>query len=144
VDEEMVARPRRWDIKVIRKFMMSFGLLSSAFDYLTFGVLLLVFHANQDQFRTGWFVESVCSASLVVLAIRSRKPFFRSRPSKYLLIATFLTGAVALILPFTRLAPTLGFSPLPAKILLILSAIVIVYIISSELVKTVFYKRVKY
>jgi Mg2+-importing ATPase len=146
VDDEMVAYPRRWDIKVIRKFMMTFGLLSAAFDYLTFGVLFLVFRANQDQFRTGtgWFVESVCSASLVVLAIRSRKPFFRSRPSKYLLIATCLTVVVALILPFTPLAPTLGFSPLPGSILLLLAAIVIVYIISSEVAKTLFYKRVKF
>src|SRR5437016_1793276 len=81
VDNEMVEYPRRWDIRAIRKFMMTFGLMSSVFDYLTFGALLLVFHATQDQFRTGWFLESVCSASLIVLVIRSRKPFFRSRPS---------------------------------------------------------------
>ena len=92
VDNEMVDYPRRWDIKVIRKFMMTFGLVSSVFDYLTFGALLLVFHANQDQFRTGWFVESVCSASLVVLVIRSRKSFFRSKPSKYLSIATLFNS----------------------------------------------------
>src|SRR5438045_8013580 len=63
VDNEMVDHPRRWDIKVIRKFMMTFGLVSSFFDYLTFGLLLLVFHSTQDQFRTGWFLDSVCSAS---------------------------------------------------------------------------------
>ena len=93
VDNEMVDYPRRWDIKAIRKFMMTFGLVSSVFDYLTFGVLLLVFHATQDQFRTGWFLESVCSASLIVLVIRSRKPFFKSRPSTYLLVATLFTVA---------------------------------------------------
>ena len=85
VDNEMVDYPRRWDIKAIRKFMMTFGLVSSVFDYLTFGALLLILHATQDQFRTGWFLESVISASLIVLVIRSRKPFFKSRPSKYLL-----------------------------------------------------------
>jgi Mg2+-importing ATPase len=143
VDNEMVDYPRRWDIKVIRKFMMTFGLLSSLFDYVTFGALLLVFHANQGQFRTGWFVESVCSASLVVLVIRSRKSFLRSRPSKYLLIATLLTVVLSVILPFTLLGSILGFSPLPASFLLLLATIVTAYIISSEMVKTAFYKRVK-
>src|ERR1041385_681356 len=101
VDNEMVGYPRRWDIKAIRKFMMTFGLLSAVFDYLTFGALLLVFHATQDQFRTGWFLESVCSASLIVLVIRSRKPFFRSQPSKYLFAATLLTIVLTLLLHFT-------------------------------------------
>src|SRR5204863_9015268 len=81
VDNEMVEYPRRWDIRAIRKFMMTFGLLSSVFDYLTIGLVLLVFHATQDQFRTGWFLESVCSASLVVLVVRRRIGFFRRRPS---------------------------------------------------------------
>ena len=85
VDSEMVDHPRRWDIKAIRKFMITFGLVSSVFDYLTFGALLTILHATQDQFRTGWFLESVISASLIVLVIRSRKPFFKSRPAKYLL-----------------------------------------------------------
>jgi P-type Mg2+ transporter len=82
VDPEMVAYPRRWDIKAIREFMITFGLVSSVFDYLTFGVLLFLLHATPDQFRTGWFLESVASASLIVLVIRSRKPFFKSRPSR--------------------------------------------------------------
>ena len=100
VDNEMVDYPRRWDIRAIRKFMITFGLVSSVFDYLTFGVLLLVLHASQDQFRTGWFLESVISASLIVLVIRSRKPFFKSRPSKYLLMATLVVVIVTLLLPF--------------------------------------------
>src|SRR5208282_3251868 len=87
VDNEMIDYPRRWNIKAIRKFMITFGLLSSVFDYLTFGLLLIMLHVTQDQFRTGWFLESVISASLIVLVIRSRKPFFRSRPGKYLLLA---------------------------------------------------------
>ncbi len=144
VDDEMVDYPRRWNIKVIRKFMMTFGLLSSVFDYLTFGALLLVFHANRSQFRTGWFVESVCSASLVVLVIRSRKSFWKSKPSKYLLSATILTVLLTMILPFTPLSPILGFTPLPAAFLLILTTIVTAYIISSEMAKAVFYKRVKF
>ena len=100
VDSEMVDYPRRWDIKAIRKFMITFGLVSSVFDYLTFGALVTILHATQDQFRTGWFLESVISASLIVLVIRSRKPFFKSRPAKYLLMATLLTVIVTLLSAF--------------------------------------------
>jgi len=84
VDAEMVDHPRRWDITAIRKFMITFGLVSSIFDFLTFGALLTLLNATQDQFRTGWFLESVISASLIVLVIRTRKPFFKSLPGKYL------------------------------------------------------------
>src|SRR5712692_3174663 len=143
VDDAMVDYPRRWDIAAIRKFMLTFGLVSSVFDYVTFGVLLFILHATQDQFRTGWFLESVVSAALIVLVIRSRKPFFKSRPAKYLLMATLLTVIVTLILPFTPLGEIFGFSQLPISFLLLLGTIVVVYIISAEMVKVVFYKRVK-
>src|SRR5450759_3081159 len=103
VDEQMIDYPRRWDIRAIRKFMITFGLVSSLFDFLTFGILLLVLHANEGQFRTGWFLESVISASMIVLVIRSRKPFFRSRPGKYLLIATLSIAIITLVFPFTPL-----------------------------------------
>ncbi|MDD1732905.1 MAG: magnesium-translocating P-type ATPase, partial [Methanothrix sp.] len=82
VDQELVARPRRWSIGYIRNFMVVFGLLSSIFDFLTFGALLFLLHANVDQFRTGWFIESVISASFIVLIIRTKRPFFSSRPSR--------------------------------------------------------------
>ncbi|MGZ3605723.1 MAG: magnesium-translocating P-type ATPase, partial [Thermodesulfobacteriota bacterium] len=111
VDRELVEKPRRWNIQFIRNFMMTFGLLSSVFDYLTFGVLLLILHATTDQFRTGWFIESVISASVTVLVIRTRKSFFRSKPGKYLLIATLLIVVVTIIFPFTPLAQLLGFQP---------------------------------
>ena len=93
VDRELVEKPRRWNIQFIRNFMLTFGILSSVFDYLTFGVLLLLLHATTDQFRTGWFLESVISASVTVLVIRTRKSFFRSKPGKYLLMATLLIVA---------------------------------------------------
>ena len=144
VDSEMVDHPRRWDIKAIRKFMISFGLVSSVFDYLTFGTLLLILHATQDQFRTGWFLESVISASLIVLVIRSRKPFFKSRPSKYLLMATLLTVIVTMVVPFTPLGEIFGFSRLPISFLLLIVIIVMLYLIAAEMVKTVFYKKVKF
>jgi Mg2+-importing ATPase len=143
VDAEMVAYPRRWDIKAIRKFMITFGLVSSVFDYVTFGVLLFLLHATPDQFRTGWFLESVVSASLIVLVIRSRKPFFKSRPSKYLSTATLLVVIVTLILPFTPLAPLFGFGQLPISFLLIVGIITTLYLIAAEITKTLFYRKVK-
>jgi P-type Mg2+ transporter len=144
VDSEMVDHPRRWDIKAIRKFMITFGLVSSVFDYLTFGVLLLFLHATQDQFRTGWFLESVISASLIVLVIRSRKPFFKSRPAKYLLMATLLTVIVTVILPFTPLGEIFGFSQLPISFHLLLGVIVMLYIVTAEMAKTIFYQKVSF
>ena len=144
VDEEMINYPRRWDIKAIRKFMITFGLVSSVFDYLTFGLLLLILHANEGEFRTGWFLESVISASVIVLVIRSRKPFFKSRPGKYLLIATLSIAVITLILPFTPLGTIFGFSPLPLSTYLLLLLIVVLYIVAAEITKTIFYKKVKF
>lgn len=142
VDSEMVEQPRRWDIKFIRKFMIAFGLLSSVFDYLTFGCLLLI-HASVDQFRTGWFMESVVSACLIVLVIRSRRPFFKSKPGKYLLLATLVIVVVTLLLPISPLAGLLEFQPLPLSFLVMLGVILLAYIVAAELLKRVFYQRVK-
>ena len=144
VDEQMIDYPRRWDIKAIRKFMITFGLVSSVFDYLTFGLLLLILHANEGQFRTGWFLESVISASMIVLVIRSRKPFFRSKPGKYLLIATLSIAVITLIFPFTPLGIVFGFIPLTLSTYLLLLMIVVLYILAAEITKRIFYKKVKF
>jgi Mg2+-importing ATPase len=144
VDKEMVDYPRRWDIKAIRKFMITFGLISSVFDYLTFGLLLLVLKANEIQFRTGWFMESVISASLIVLVIRSRRHFYSSRPGKFLLIATLSIVVLTFLFPFTPLGTMFGFNPLSASTCLLLLLIVLLYIVAAEIAKTIFYKRVKF
>jgi Mg2+-importing ATPase len=143
VDDAMVDHPRRWDIKAIRLFMITFGIVSSVFDFVTFGVLLLVLHATQIQFRTGWFLESVVSAALIVLVIRTRQPFFRSRPGKFLLIATLSIVTITVILPYTPLAGLFGFGPLPLSFLLLIGGVVLLYIITAELVKSVFYRKVR-
>jgi len=143
VDPEMVMQPRRWDIKFIRKFMLIFGILSSVFDYLTFGALLYILHASETQFRTGWFMESVISASLVVLVIRSRRTILQSRPGKSLLIATLSVVVATLILPFTPLDQVFGFSKLPISFIGVIIGIVIVYIVFAEIAKKVFYKFVR-
>jgi P-type Mg2+ transporter len=144
VDLELVEKPRRWNIQFIRNFMLIFGILSSVFDYLTFGVLLFLLHATTDQFRTGWFLESVISASVIVLVIRTRRSFFRSKPGKYLLIATLLIVVVTILFPFTPLAGLLGFQPLPMMILLVIGIIVVLYILAAEITKRSFYKRVNF
>jgi Mg2+-importing ATPase len=142
VDPELVAQPRRWNIAFIRNFMVLFGLVSSVFDYLTFGVLLFMLHAAPAQFRTGWFVESIVSAALIVLVVRTRRPFFRSAPGRPLLIGTLLTVAVTLALPYTPLGALFGFTPLPLGFLGVMGLIVVLYMATAEAAKHWFYRRV--
>jgi len=141
VDREMLSQPRRWNIKFIRNFMLVFGLLSSVFDYLTFGVLLLILHASVEEFRTGWFMESVISASMIVLVVRTRGPFLKSRPGKALLKATLLVAVITILFPYTRMGTLFGFAPIPLPYLLTLLFIVVLYIISAEVAKKIFYGR---
>jgi Mg2+-importing ATPase len=140
VDPELVSQPRRWSIGFIRNFMVTFGLLSSLFDFLTFGALLFLLHANVDQFRTGWFIESVVSASFVVLIIRTRRPFFSSRPSTSLMVVTILVGIFTFILPFSPLSEPFGFTKISAYSLVVVAVIVGIYIAAAELVKKIFYR----
>ena len=141
VDTSAIERPRRWDVKFIRNFMLYFGLLSSVFDFLTFGVLYFMLHASPALFRSGWFVESVVSASLVVLIIRTRGPFWRSRPSPALVTATGLVIAATVALPYTPLGPLFGFAALPAHFLGLMALLVLLYIACAEGLKRVFYRR---
>jgi Mg2+-importing ATPase len=143
VDRELVERPRRWHMAFIRTFMLTFGLVSSIFDYLTFGVLLFLLRANVAEFRTGWFVESVISASLIVLVVRTHKPFFRSRPSNYLLLATLIVVGVTLLLPYLPVSGLLGFSPLPFVFLVLLAGIIVLYVLTAEVAKKLFYRYVR-
>ena len=141
VDPELLAMPRRWDIRSIRNFMLVFGTLSSVFDYATFGALRLLMGADAAAFRTGWFLESVISASLVVLVVRSRRPFWQSRPSATLLGTTIAVVAATFVLPFTPLATPMGLGPVEPIFLLLLAAIIACYIAAAEGAKFVFYRR---
>ncbi len=141
VDDEMVDSPRRWDIGLIRRFMVVFGVISSFFDFLTFGVLLWLLRASPTQFRTGWFLESVVSASLIVLVVRTRRRFFQSRPGRPLLITTLLVAGFTLLLPYLPLATLLGFEPLPPSVLVASGAVVLLYMITAEAAKAAFYKN---
>jgi Mg2+-importing ATPase len=140
VDPTFVQRPHRWDISFIRRFMLVFGSLSSVFDFVTFGVLLLVLRAGPELFRTGWFVESVLSATLVVFALRTRLPFTRSRPSRPMLAVTAVVALVTLLIPYSPIAGLLGFKALPPVYLLVIAIIVLTYFVSAEVVKRIFYR----
>ena len=141
VDQEFVHQPHRWDIGFIRRFMLVFGPLSSAFDFLTFALLFWLLRAGQELFHTGWFVESVLSAAFVVLALRTRLPLTRSRPGRALLAMTGLVVLLTVALPYSPLAGPLGFKPLPPLYLLAIAAIVVTYVASAELVKRWFYRH---
>jgi Mg2+-importing ATPase len=141
VDDEQLRRPSHWDIRFIRRFMFSFGPLSSIFDFATFALMLTVFHAGPTLFRTGWFVESLATQTLVIFAIRTRRvPFIRSQPSLPLTLAALTVVAVGAVLPVTPLAPVLGFQPLPVGFFAALAALVVVYLILVEFAKRAFYR----
>jgi len=142
VDADWIEQPRRWDIGFIRRFMLVFGLLSSVFDYLTFGVLLWLLHAGPAEFRTGWFVESVVSATLIVLVVRTRRSFLHSWPGRALLGATLAVTAATLTIPYTSLGAVFGFVPLPPLFLGLMGLIVLGYVLSAELAKHWFYRGV--
>jgi Mg2+-importing ATPase len=141
VDPEMIAKPRRWDMRFIGRFMTIFGVVSSMFDFLTFAVLLLVFAASIEQFRTGWFVESLLTELLVALVVRTRRPFFRSRPGHLLLTTTVVVSLLTLAIPYAPGIELLGFVPLPPAVLLSLLAIGAGYVLATELTKQWFYRR---
>ncbi|MFD8597863.1 magnesium-translocating P-type ATPase [Kitasatospora sp. NPDC059646] len=142
VDQEQLRAPSHWDIGFIRRFMLCFGPVSSLFDFLTFWVMLGVFHAGPELFRSGWFVESLATQTLVIFAIRTRRvPFLRSRPSVPLLAASLGVVAVGVALPFSPLAGTLGFTALPPAFFLALVAMVVVYLVLIEGVKRWFFSR---
>ncbi len=135
VDESYLRRPQRWDIRFIRRFMLIIGPVSSAYDFLTFFVLLRVFHASERLFHTGWFVESIATQTLVIFVIRTFKSPLRSRPSVGLMVTTLAVVAVACILPMTPIAPLLGFDPLPATYFAFLLVATLTYLALVEVVK---------
>lgn len=141
VDKEMISKPHRFNMKFIRKFMIVFGLLSSVADYATFGILIY-FGSTPDQFRTGWFIESVFSASFIVLAIRTSKPLIKSRPGKYLFLTTIAIMCMVFVIPYTVIGKEFGFEQIPVAILVIIPLIVGAYITSVEIAKRMFYRKV--
>ena len=142
VDASYISTPKKWDIEFIKKFIMIFGPISSLFDFFTFFILLFVFQAGAPLFQTAWFVESICTQTLVIFVIRTRVvPFWQSRPSKLLVISTLLIVLVACILPFTIIGSIFGFVELPLSFFAVLAVLVIGYIMIVELAKRWFYRK---
>jgi Mg2+-importing ATPase len=143
VDAAMVRKPKRWQIGFIRQFMMIIGPISSIYDFLTFVVLLRVFHAstNESLFHSGWFVESLATQTLVVFVIRTAANPLKSRPSRQLLISVLAVVAVATLLPYTPLGRLLRFTPLPLSLLAAIAILAVTYLFLVQAVKSWFYRR---
>jgi Mg2+-importing ATPase len=143
VDPTLVHKPKRWQIGFIRQFMTIIGPISSLYDFLTFGVLLWLFHAakNAPLFRTGWFVESLVTQTLVVFVIRTAGNPFKSRPSGRLVIGVVAVSLAGALLPYTPLGAPLGFTPLPLSLLGAISLLALTYLGLVQVVKTWFYRR---
>ncbi len=135
VDETYIRKPQRWNIRLIRNFMIAIGPVSSVFDFATFFVLLRLFPGDQVRFHTGWFVESLATQTLVLFVIRTAGNPFKSRPSAALTATTLLVVVIGVVLPYSPLADTLGFRPLPGSFLLLLAGLTLAYLVIVNLVK---------
>ncbi|MBK5206521.1 MAG: magnesium-translocating P-type ATPase, partial [Polaromonas sp.] len=141
VDAEDLAQPKRWDMGFIRNFMLTIGPISSLFDFLTFYLLISLFHAHESLFRTGWFVESIATQVLVIFVIRTRRNPLRSHPNRWLVLTSVVVVVTAMLLPFTPLAPYLGFTPLPLSFFGLLTPLLVSYLLAVEGGKQWFYQR---
>jgi Mg2+-importing ATPase len=141
VDEEMLEKPQRWNIHFVRNFMILFGLVSSLFDFLAFGLLMFVLKASPDQFRTGWFLQSVFTELLILPVIRTKKTFLKSLPSRALFYSTLLIFALTLMLPYILPESILNLVPLPISWVISLLGVTVLYVIVSEITKKFFYSR---
>jgi Mg2+-importing ATPase len=142
VDPEQLRAPSHWDIAFIRRFMLTFGPISSIFDFATFALMIFVFSAAPAEFRTGWFIESIATQTLIIFAIRTRRvPFFRSRPSLALAVASLAVVGIGAWLPFSPLAGVLGFAPIPLPFFLALVGMIVAYLVLVEVAKVWFFSR---
>ncbi|NLM86218.1 MAG: hypothetical protein GX171_05935 [Clostridiales bacterium] len=141
VDEEMLKKPRRWNVRSIRAFMVVFGLVSSLFDFATFGLLLFVAKANEPTFQTAWFIESLLSELVIALVVRTRKLFFKSRPGRLLWVSTLVAAIATLVIPYLPVMRLMGFVPLPLWLLASLVGLTLVYVAAAEVAKKLFFRK---
>jgi len=140
VDREATERPEHWDMRFIRDFMLVMGPVSSVFDYLTFGLLLLVFHANEASFQTGWFIESLATQVLVIFVLRTRRNPLRSHPHPLLATTSLAIVVIAVLVPFTQVGAWFGFVAPPAALLLAIAGLTASYLLLAEGAKQAFYR----
>jgi len=141
VDEEYLARPHHWNMGFIRNFMTFLGPVSSLFDFATFAVMLAVFHAGEEFFHTGWFLESMATQVLVIFVIRTRRNPFKSRPDRWLTMCSLSVVLIAAAFPFTPLGGYFGFIALPPSFYLILAGLVLLYLLTVEVIKQWFFRH---
>ena len=140
VDSEITEKPEHWDMRFIRNFMLVLGPVSSIFDFLTFGLLLLVFHANEALFQTGWFIESLATQVLVIFVLRTRRNPLRSRPHPLLAITSVAVVVLAVVLPFTPLGAWFGFAPPSTAFLFAIAGLTVSYLLLAQGAKWAFYR----
>jgi Mg2+-importing ATPase len=140
VDEEITEKPEHWDMRFIRNFMLVMGPVSSIFDFLTFGLLLLVFHADEALFQTGWFIESLATQVLVIFVLRTRRNPLRSRPHPLLAATSMAVVVLAIALPFTPLGAWFGFAPPSAAFLAAIAGLTVSYLALAQGAKWAFFR----
>jgi Mg2+-importing ATPase len=140
VDAAQLRHPQQWNIKLIRNYMIVFGALSSVFDLTTFAVLEWGFHAQVAEFRSAWFLGSILTEIGVLFVLRTRRPFFLSRPSRWVVLSSIVVAIVAVGIPFSPLAPSLKLVPIPVPLLVAIILITLVYVAANEVTKRVFWK----
>jgi Mg2+-importing ATPase len=140
VDNEITAKPEHWDMRFIRNFMLVMGPVSSIFDFLTFGLLLLVFHADEALFQTGWFIESLATQVLVIFVLRTRGNPLKSRPYPLLTATSLAVVVLAVVLPFTPLGTWFGFVPPSPAFLLAIAGLTVSYLALAQAAKWAFYR----
>lgn len=142
VDPETLEKPRRWDINFIKKFMFTFGIISSVFDYLTFALLIFVFKAHHGIFQSSWFLFSILTELLVLLIMRTHRPFFKSKPAPTLLYSVIIVGIITLLIPYLPFINTLlTIQPISLSLLAALFGLVVLYILTTEVAKHYFYRK---
>jgi P-type Mg2+ transporter len=142
VDREYIQKPKKWDVNFIKKFMLYLGPVSSIFDFLCFFILLYFFHANAALFQTAWFIESLCTQTLIIFVIRTRKtPFFKSKPSTPLLISSLAVILLTVLMPFTALGSLFKFVAPPLSLYAVIAGLIVMYLIITEYVKNKFYSK---
>ncbi|MGP6139351.1 magnesium-translocating P-type ATPase [Jeotgalibaca sp. A127] len=141
VDNDVLKSPQKWDMRFIRNFMLTFGLLSSVFDYVTTFLLFTIFRESQGQFQSGWFVFSIFTELVTLMVMRTKKPFYLSKPGKMLAFFSVFLGIFTLILLYTPLAKVFSLQPIPLSILLMLGGLLILYVFSMEIIKKIFYQH---
>ena len=143
VDEDQLMQPQRWNISQLKNFMIVFGLHSSVFDYLTFYALYKLFKADEVMFHTGWFIESILTELLILFVVRTHKSLLKSVPGKLLIALSLLAFVITAALPFTPFATQLGFVVPPFKLVVIITGILILYVITADIIKVMFFKKVE-